>query len=411
MKASSIEGALTSVTKKYTSMRKKEERANRVFLNRSDYMYSTRVTVKEIAWEVMEEAYMKASSGGTLPAYVRQIMYAARPMILEQCDKSEFTSAYFTQTLLPDYIEEFGCEHWNVVYDARGHLFEPHTTKGEGEIGIGTSEVNDYLLRASTHSVEDDLSPSVDGGTTYPTSGPENRYSGILFIEKEGFFPLFRQVKLAEKWDIAIMSNKGMSVVAGRELMSRLDIPVYVLHDFDAAGFSIVGTLMRGTRRFPEPLDNVIDLGLRLADVQECGLDPEPTHHSIGDYRMSENGATEEEIEFLHTQRVELNAFASDDLIEWIEKKLVEHGVEKVIPDADVLETAYRRAAKAAYLNQRLDELDGEATTHVDQLGIPTDLSTKVRDMIVANDGTPTKVSWDGAINVIAGGDDEEDEA
>ena len=133
MKASAIEGALTSVTKKYTTLRKKEERANRRSYCRSDYMYSTRVTVKEIAWEVMETAYMKASSGGTLPAYVRQIMYAARPLILEQCDKSGFTSAYFTQTLLPAYIEEHGCDDWNVVYDARGHLYEPHATKSAGE--------------------------------------------------------------------------------------------------------------------------------------------------------------------------------------------------------------------------------------------------------------------------------------
>ena len=32
----------------------------------------------------MEDAYLKASAGNTLPANARQIMYAARPLVLEQ---------------------------------------------------------------------------------------------------------------------------------------------------------------------------------------------------------------------------------------------------------------------------------------------------------------------------------------
>ncbi len=54
------------------------------------------------------------------------------------------------------------------------------------------------------------------------------------------FDPAF---KLAERYDIAIMSTKGMSNTASRELIDKLcgDIPrcpLYVLHDFDKAGFS-----------------------------------------------------------------------------------------------------------------------------------------------------------------------------
>jgi hypothetical protein len=40
-------------------------------------------SIKEAAWEVMEEAYMKASAGGKLPAPTRMIFYAARPLIQE----------------------------------------------------------------------------------------------------------------------------------------------------------------------------------------------------------------------------------------------------------------------------------------------------------------------------------------
>jgi hypothetical protein len=42
----------------------------------------------------------------------------------------------------------------------------------------------------------------------------------VLFIEKEGFMPLFERVHLAERYEIADMSTKGMSVTAAR--LSRL---------------------------------------------------------------------------------------------------------------------------------------------------------------------------------------------
>ena len=54
---------------------------------------------------------------------------------------------------------------------------------------------------------------------------------------------------------------------------------------------------------------------------------------------LAENGATAEEIEFLLEERVELNAFASDELIDWLERKLREHGSEG-LPDADTLADA-----------------------------------------------------------------------
>jgi hypothetical protein len=51
--------------------------------------------------------------------------------------RKELAYGYFSQTLLPDYIEEHGVA-WRVVYDARGHFEEPHTNR---RIGCGTLEV------------------------------------------------------------------------------------------------------------------------------------------------------------------------------------------------------------------------------------------------------------------------------
>ena len=105
------------------------------------------VSVRDAAWQVMEEAYLKATANGTLPAHARQIMYAARPHIQATADRdlgARFDQ-YFTQQLLPDYIEENGVD-WNVVYDARGHFREPHT---EHEVPLGTLQVRELPRRRS----------------------------------------------------------------------------------------------------------------------------------------------------------------------------------------------------------------------------------------------------------------------
>src|SRR5258705_11114010 len=100
-----------------------------------------RTTQKDATWEVMEVAYMAASGHDTLPALVRQIFYQARPKIMQLTDDKHLDYNYFSQTLVPDYIEEKGVS-WNVVYYARGHFEEPHTNR---RLGWGTSVDGHYL--------------------------------------------------------------------------------------------------------------------------------------------------------------------------------------------------------------------------------------------------------------------------
>ena len=100
---------------------------------------------------------------------------------------------YFTQTLLPKYINEHQGEtaNWWVVYDARGNFIEPHTSARKIKtIPIGTLEIDKYLSDIHSHEV-DELKVAKAFDNYYPTRGPENRFSAILFIEKEGFNPLF----------------------------------------------------------------------------------------------------------------------------------------------------------------------------------------------------------------------------
>ena len=344
MNARKIIAAVEGVTAKWTKQRKAEERHAAAEGNRRDAMTRRRrVTIKDAAYDAMPAAYAKASANGTLPALARQIMYAARPTILARTGKEQLNDEYFTQQLLPNFMTEHPelTAGWNVVFDARGNFVEPHTEK---RVPLGTLNVRDYLAEIRHHKVE---APDFDiWEARHPTVGPKDRFGAILFIEKEGFTPLLEAVQLAERHDLAIMSTKGMSVTASRELVERvcsLGVPLLVLHDFDKSGFSIVGTLRRSTRRHqfaPGHASRVIDLGLRLEDVD--GLETEdvyfaPQSRAKVAANLRENGATEAEIAFSLKQRVELNAFASDELVAWIERKLLEHGVAKVVPDADAL--------------------------------------------------------------------------
>jgi hypothetical protein len=117
---------------------------------------SRRETVKDVAYELMERAYLKVSDRGTLPANARQIMYAARNEIQERTGK-QLNDQYFTQGLLPDYIAEHDVD-WDVTFDDRGHLREPHTGH---TIGLGTLAVREYLQRISEPElVGPELSPA-----------------------------------------------------------------------------------------------------------------------------------------------------------------------------------------------------------------------------------------------------------
>src|SRR5437867_495905 len=167
------------VTKKWAKQRRREERrASSTQRRRQSLIRSHRVTIKDAAWEVMEEAYMKASNDGSNPANARQIMHAARGHIQERTGQI-LDDQYFTQSLLPDYLTEYAgeTEDWDVVFDDRGHLTEPHT---ELIVSLGTVNVRDYLNKIQAHkpdrdALNDNLLESLLD-LRFPTVGPRHRF-------------------------------------------------------------------------------------------------------------------------------------------------------------------------------------------------------------------------------------------
>jgi hypothetical protein len=134
-------------------------------------------------------------------------------------------------------------------------------------------------------------------------------------------------------------------------MCGRYKIPVYVLHDFDVSGFSIFGTLRGNTDRYTfNNAIKVADFGLRLSDVETLGLQSEQV--SLGNTdrdkirrRLERNGAIATEVEFVLTERrVELNAMTSRELVDFVERKLRENGVVKIVPGCSIAESASRRS-------------------------------------------------------------------
>jgi hypothetical protein len=371
-------------------------------LRRAHQPASRGTSIKDAAFDVMEEAYLKASAGGTLPANARQIMYAARPFILEATGQAKLNDAYFTQTLLPAFMEENAdlTSDWDVVYDARGHLVEPHT---DHSLPLGTIHVREYLQRRPR--LADGSLLSLAAGL-HPTVGPGDRYGAVLFIEKEGFEPLLRAARIAERFDIAIMSTKGMSVIAARALVDRLSsqgVTILVAHDLDIAGIRNFGTLGADSSRYQfKSSPDIRRLGLTLKQATSMDLQREKQEVQ-GDHQrvllgLRRHGASRDELTFLAGgSRVELNAMTSDQFVAWIEQGLRQHGVQKVVPPAEMIEARARHLLGLRRLRRDVAELEQAARRRAAEIELPADLRDRLRGEL---DRDPTQ-PWEDALGAV----------
>lgn len=243
--------------------------------------------------------------------------------------------------------------------------------------------------------------------TTY---GPAGRYSAILFCEKEGFTEIFQAAKLPERFDIALASTKGTSVTAARELFelsALLGIPVFALTDLDYNGFEIRATLHKDTRRYQfEHRPNVIDIGLRLTDVERLCLESEPVAFEKNANTLRHNlrkyGASDAEIAFLidHKRRVEINAMSTPQLLELVETNLIAHGIKKVVPHANTLAEAYRKQIKYRRVAEAIEEAIRKAEGELGEIPTPDDLPERVAAYLKDNPTAP----WADAVVAVAGG-------
>jgi len=309
-------------------------------------------TLKDAAFEVMEEAWALATGGGAIEASARTVFYQARPLVQRYTD-DVLTDTYCTQTLMPAYEREVR-KLPGVYYEARGTLHEPHTGN---KVELGTREVADYTFPAWV-------------------------YDKILFVEKQGLYPPLATAQLAERYDMAIIAGEGFATVAARQLLRRADrdqtYRLFVLHDADPAGYNIARTLREETARMPGYRVEVIDLGLRFEDGEAMdlqretftrrkalpvGLELTEREHEVFQGRHAFDGKGKS---VWVGERIELNAMTSPQLVAYIEQGLKDAGATaKVVPDAARINYEAHDVARArteAVLREAiLEALDVEA--------------------------------------------------
>jgi hypothetical protein len=198
-------------------------------------------------------------------------------------------------------------------------------------------------------------------------------------------------------------------VTASRTLVEQMcghyDVKLLVLHDFDISGFTIAGTIASSTRRYEFSKQfEVVDLGLRLADAEAIELEseevffPDRTDFDAKIHTLDRYGAATEEIKFLveGRERVELNAMTSPQFVDFLERKLQENGVGKVVPDKKTLKIAAQRAAAIARINEEIDAI----SELVGEVDVPDDLEAQVRGRLKER----PEMTWDEALVSIMGG-------
>jgi len=331
--AQALAKGLAHVTQDHYKEKKRQERWRRPSYYRA-WSAPRGPTLRDAVFEAMPEAIARASSNGALPFTVRQLYYQIRPLI--QGVDRELDYAYFTPPLVTEYEEEHGAIG-GLMYDARGHLVGPtgrHPPCPEcGHalpqhiIPLGTASVQSYRI-------------------------PEWDYKAILYIEKEGFGPIFKVTQFAERYDIALMMGKGYATRAAKALLAaaeRRDITVLVLHDCDVDGYEIARTLAHGTRTARSGYMKIIDIGLTVADVNAMGLGTEGASGRKAPSWKLGRILSAEEREFLLRQRLrtELNAMSSEQLVQYVEGKLADHGLtEKLVPPEDVVAAEFKAASE-----------------------------------------------------------------
>jgi hypothetical protein len=97
-------------------------------------------------------------------------------------------------------------------------------------------------------------------------------------------------------------------------------------------------------------------------------------------------------------RRVELNAFTRDALVAWLEEKLEEHGVEKFIPDDEILAVAFRRAREHAAVQELIDSEIGALREKLKDTPVPDDLRAEVEE---AQADDPAR-TWDSIVMELA---------
>jgi hypothetical protein len=259
----------------------------------------------------------------------RQVLYVVRKRVMDEIGETVKTPDF--KSIITDYESKHG-EIPLMFREPRGSIYHPHLDQ---TITLDTMMVEQY-------------------------ERPVWLYNKLVYIEKERFREALKDVKWPQRHDCALMSSKGFTTRAARDLVDKLaehnePVIIFCVHDADAYGTMIYQTFQEETRARGARKIQIINLGLEPWEALAMGLDTEPLEGDedqkrkpVADYVLDPKyGRAPGDIsweEWLQANRIELNAMTTPQFIEWLDAKMAPY--KKLIPPPNVIEAELKTSVE-----------------------------------------------------------------
>jgi hypothetical protein len=283
---------------------------------------------KDVVLDHLDDAIAAASGDGQYRFNERQIFYQLRPIVLDETGQELLIGNF--KRIITDYEHENG-EIEGMYREPRGSIYHPHRDQ---DIALGTLTVEDY-------------------------ERPSWTFNKLVYVEKEGFSEALKADGWPERHDCALMSSKGFTTRAARDLVDKLaehdePVTIFCVHDADAYGTMIYQTFQEETKARGARKVQIVNIGLEpweaiALDLEVETVPPGDKRKAVANYVLQRDEEYPSPLweEWLQTHRVELNAMTTPEFIEWLDGEMEAHGVGKLIPPHDVLSAEFAARLEA----------------------------------------------------------------
>jgi hypothetical protein len=291
---------------------------------------------KQIILGALDGAIQTISGSGRHRYSLRQLFYAIRPLLIREFGEEPKYGTF--SKVIKGYEDRTGRDLPGIYRDSRGVLYHPHTQE---EIPLGTLTVEKYQR-------------------------PTWTFNKILYSEKEGFFPILKDVLWPERHDCALLTSKGYATRAVCDVLNlmgevREPITFFCMHDADGPGTMIYESMQAAVNNRPGAGNvRIVNLGLEPGEALKLKLSAEKVERKKGKKGGDKAVPVASYVSarwraWLQSQRVELNAMTTPQFLAWLDRKIAPYHAGKLVPPEHVLVDRLRESVRKE-MRQRIVE-------------------------------------------------------
>ena len=332
----------------------------------------------------MDEAFKLASTDGKYAITARQMWYKIRE--ISGAPDEAYTA--FTQTVLTEWINHHPEYEDKINFANRGVFYI-----GDKQDGLGTANVRNFINNIGKAPNTFNCYGGVNDNVYIDDNfNVEYKYDKVLYIEKTGFDDIFKAEKIGEKYHMIIVSGQGFATRAAKTILYALQnkgLKLYCMHDLDISGVNIFKSFQTTNEKFEYPID-IEDLGITIEDVHRYNIQPEQVEKGKTDRDKLLSMSDEYKRFFdggIYYNRVELNAFTTEQILEIMDRKLsgvnnlpkinlintfdVDHEALRDVAFMRVMSRKYKNKLSDIYVPCDLSAYEGKCTVDIAKKAIP----------------------------------------